>query len=296
MLIPGGGWVTSMPSGRRCAVLGHPIAHSLSPVLHRAAYARLGIDWTFERIDVPEEGLAGWIEGAGGPLWRGLALTMPLKRAVLPLLDDTDHRVQLLGAANTLLWDDDGSRRGANTDVPGLLAALCEDGPLPRGGDCEATVLGGGATAAAAVLALAELGITSQTLRLRDVGRAGPTRAVAERCGVDLRVATLDEPWSGAGDVLVSTVPSQVAAAAVPGSAWAGPQRDHQLMVADVTYHPWPSPLLQRAIAAGARTVTGVDLLAHQAVGQVRLMTGSDVPAQLLRTAALSALGHRPSR
>ncbi len=274
---------------RRCAVLGHPIEHSLSPILHRAAYAELGLDWTFDRVDVTEDRLAGWVSAAGRE-WRGLALTMPLKRAVLPLLDTADDRVRLLGAANTLLWDDDGSRRGANTDVPGLCAALTAEGPLPAGQEGRVTVLGGGATAASAVLALAELGVTAVTLRVRDAGRADHTRATAGRCGVALQVCPLEAPWPEPSEVVVSTVPSSVAAAVLPDDAWVPPGHKPRAVVADVRYDPWPSPLLARAHATGARTVTGIDLLVQQAAVQVQLMTGRAVPVSLLRAAAEPAL------
>lgn len=281
-------------------MLGHPIAHSLSPVLHRAAYAELGLDWTFDRVDLTEESLAGWVTSAGAsvgsggrselPRWRGLALTKPLKRAVLPLLDTVDDRVRSLGAANTLVWDDDGSAHGANTDVPGLVAALSEGGPLPGGAGRRTTILGGGATAAAAVLALAELGVGAISMLVRDPSRAESTRAVAQRCGVDLLVRSLDAAWPGPCDVLVSTIPSSVAAAVVSDAAWAPARSDPGPVVADVSYAPWPSPLLVRAAVAGARTVTGIDLLVHQAVGQVQLMTGRGVPVALLRHAARSRL------
>lgn len=285
--------MSALTAGRRCAVLGHPIAHSLSPVLHRAAYAELGLDWTFERVDLTEAQLADWV-AAADRRWRGLALTMPLKRAVVPLLDAADDRVQVLGAANTVLWEDDGSRRGANTDVPGLMASLQQDGPLPGGRTARTTVLGGGATAAAAVLALAELGVGTVSLRVRDPGRAAATRAVAERCGVDLPVVRLDAPWAQPCDVLVSTVPSPVAAALVPDAAWGDARTHSPPVVADVSYAPWPSPLLVRAGLGGARTVTGIDLLVHQAVAQVQLMTGRAVPVSLLRAAARASLASSP--
>jgi len=272
-------------TGRRCAVLGHPIAHSLSPALHRAAYAELGLDWSFDAVDVTADDLAGFVTSAPVPPWRGLALTMPLKRAVLPMLDRVDDRVTRVGGANTLLWESDGSRSGANTDVPGLVAALSEADP-PVADSGSVVVLGAGATAAAAVAALAELGLDRVTLRARDAERAEPTRRVAEACGIAARVEDLDAPWSGA-DLLVSTVPAAVAVGVVPDAGW---RTARPAVVLDTTYDPWPSPLLVRAEAAGARVVTGVDLLVHQAVEQIALMTGRRVDAAVLRTAAAAAL------
>ncbi len=274
-------------------MLGHPVAHSLSPVLHRAAYDRLGLDWTFEAVDVTEDGLAELVVRSGqDPSWRGLALTMPLKRAVLPLLDRLDDSARTVGAANTLLWEPDGSRTGANTDVPGLVAALAEAGGAS--GWVAAVVLGGGATAASAVVALAELGVRDVCLRVRDPARAGATRAVAGRVGTALRLEPLDADWGTGADVVVSTLPSAVAAAVVPGQAWWAAGGEPPTVV-DVVYDPWPSTLLQRASAAGARTVTGVDVLVHQAVRQVTLMTGRAVDASVLREAAHTELRTRPT-
>ena len=272
-------------SGRRCAVLGHPITHSLSPTLHRAAYAELELDWSFDAIDVTAEQLADFVTSAAAPPWRGLALTMPLKRAALPLLDRVDDRVRLVGAANTLLWEPDGSRSGANTDVPGVIAALGEaDASVADRGS--AVVLGAGATAAAAVAALAELGLERVTLRARDAERAEPTRLVAEECGLAAQVEDLDAPWVGA-DVLVSTVPAAVAVGVVPDAGW---RSARPAVVLDTTYDPWPSPLLVRAEGAGARVVTGVDLLVHQAVEQIALMTGRRVDAAWLGSTAVAAM------
>ena len=131
-------------SMRRAAVLGSPIAHSLSPVLHRAAYEALGLEWTYEAVEMTEGGLTGFVD-ACGPEWAGLSLTMPLKVAVLPLLDHSSELVRLSAAANTLVFTPQG-REGHNTDVPGMVAAIREAAG-PTGLVCtSATVLGGGAT------------------------------------------------------------------------------------------------------------------------------------------------------
>ena len=286
MLIDPGSERVPVRTGRRCAVLGHPIAHSLSPALHRAAYAELGLDWSFDAVDVTVDRLADFVTSAPVPPWRGLALTMPLKRAVLPLLDRVDDRVTRVGAANTLLWEADDSRSGANTDVPGLVAALSEADPPVAAEGGSAVVLGAGATAAAALAALAELGLDRVTLRVRDAERAEPTRRVAEACGLAAGVEDLDAPWVGA-DVLVSTVPAAVAVGVVPDVGWSSAR---PAVVLDTTYDPWPSRLLVRAEAAGARVVTGVDLLVHQAVEQIALMTGRRVDATVVRAAAAAAL------
>ncbi len=278
--------MTDPPPGgaRRCGVLGHPVGHSLSPLLHRTAYAALGLDWTYEAHDIAADGLAAFFDGLDAR-WRGLSLTMPLKRAVLPLLDDLDDTARTVGAVNTVLLDAHG-RHGANTDVPGLAAALRANGVRDPGAG-RGTVVGGGATAASALAALAALGFGDVEVRVREPARADDTVRTGRALGLAVRVARLDDPWPDTADVLVSTVPSTVAARLVPEVALSAG------VVADAVYEPWPSPLLVRAARAGARTVTGLDLLVHQAVAQVHLMAGRSVPPAPLLAAALAAVHER---
>jgi len=269
-------------------VLGSPIDHSLSPVLHRAAYRELGLDWQYDAVDVTEDGLAGFLGGLGAR-WRGLSLTMPLKRAVLPLLDDMSETTVEAGAANTVLLDDRGRRFGHNTDVPGMRQALQEQGVSQVR---SATVVGGGATATSAVLALAGLGLRDVALRVREPGRARETVEAAGRLDAAPRitVARLDEPLDPAQpvDVVVSTVPAEAQAEfAERLVALAG-------LVFDVIYDPWPTPLALAAEAAGRTVVGGLDLLVHQATRQVELMTGlSPAPLETMRAAGQAALQAR---
>jgi shikimate dehydrogenase len=266
---------------RRCAVLGSPIGHSLSPVLHRAAYAELGLDWQYDAVEVDERGLPSFLDGLD-ETWRGLSLTMPLKRAVLPLLDEVSARAAQAGAANTVVLDGD-RRAGHNTDIPGASAALTEryDGPLRS-----ATVLGGGATAASVLLALADLGCGSATLLVRDPARAGETlEAVArhpQAPRVDVRL--LDDPGDP-GDVLVSTIPASAQTPELVAlAAGAG-------VVFEVLYDPWPTPLAGAAVRNGKPLVSGLDLLVHQAVLQVELMTGLPAPLAAMRAALPAGTG-----
>lgn len=269
-------------------MLGSPIGHSLSPVLHREAYAALGLDWAYEAHDVTEQTLAGFLAGLDGS-WRGLSLTMPLKRAVLPLLDDVSERARQAGGANTVVLAD-GRRSGHNTDVPGISAALREryDGPVDR-----AVVLGGGATAASAVLGLADLGCRHVTLLVREAGRAFSTVAAAGRHPdlpvVDVR--PLDPSGSGTAvraDVLVSTIPVAAQTARLLARLEDVP------VVFDVVYDPWPTPLSAAAARDGRTVVSGLDLLVHQAVVQVGLMTGlPGAPLDAMREAGRRALEAR---
>lgn len=269
---------------RRCAVLGSPIAHSLSPVLHRAAYAELGLDWRYEAHEVAEDGLAGFLAGLDAS-WRGLSLTMPLKRAVLPLLDEVRAPADAAGAVNTVLLED-GLRVGHNTDVPGMVAAVRE---RYEGACARAVVLGGGATAASALLALSDLGCTAVDLVVRDPRRAGTTAAVAEALpgGPAVRLLALEGWRAEATDVLLSTIPAEAQRGAVLDAV------AHAGVVFDVRYEPWPSPLASAATTAGRPVVGGLDLLVHQAVLQVRLMTGREAPLAAMRAAGERALAER---
>jgi shikimate dehydrogenase len=266
----------------RCAVLGDPIEHSLSPVLHRAAYAALGLDWTYDAIRVPGGGLAEFLDGLDAD-WRGLSLTMPLKREALPLLRTRDAWAELAGAANTLLLDDEGPH-GLNTDVPGAIAAVREatDASVAR-----AVVLGGGATAASVLLALAELGCREATLVVRDPARAADTLEAVARHPRAPRVETIRVADLGPveADVMVSTIPAEAQTDDVLAAVVDVP------LVFDVLYAPWPTPLAAAAARSGRTLVGGLDLLLWQAVDQVRAMTGRfDVPVAAMRAAGEAAL------
>ena len=262
----------------KCAVLGDPIAHSLSPVLHRAAYEATGLDWTYDAVQVSSGGLAEYLARLD-PTWRGLSLTMPLKREAMPLAGSVSARAALAGAANTLVLVD-GEVHADNTDLPGAAAALREryDGPVTT-----ATILGAGATAASVGLALCDLGARSVLLLARDVVRAEETVAAIGR-HPDLPTVEVGsiEVDMAAGDVLVSTIPATAQDADLV-SRCAEPA-----VVFDVVYDPWPTPL---AAAAGDRVlVSGLDLLVHQAALQFSIFTGLPAPLEQMRDAGLRAL------
>lgn len=275
----------------RAAVLGHPIAHSLSPVLHRAAYAALGLDWQYDAVDVTEEGLAAFV-GELDESWAGLSLTMPLKQAVLPLLDHVEPLAQIVGAVNTVVVSRGGTRPtlvGANTDVHGIVAALTESGLTPgSGARGRAVVLGAGATASSTLAALAQLDVADSTMLARSVARAGATMRAAHRMGVEVTVRTL-APLERAvdamaeADVVVSTLPpraaDEIAATLLAdGTAVRG-------VLLDCAYDPRPTALVAAWRSAGGRAVTGERMLLHQAGEQVRLMTGLPAPIGDMDTA-----------
>ncbi|WP_283132959.1 shikimate dehydrogenase [Rhizohabitans arisaemae] len=272
-----------MPQLTLCAVLGSPIAHSLSPALHRGAYAAMGLDdWRYAAIECDEAGLPALIDGLDDR-WAGLSLTMPLKRAVLPLLDEVSPLAVAVGGANTVLLGG-GVRRGDNTDVYGIVRALEEAGAGKPG---SAIVLGGGATACSALAALQQLGLSEATLLVREVTRAGEALAAAERLGVAAAVQPLAQA-SFEADLVISTLPSGGADAYAERIAASAPT------VFDVAYAPWPSPLAEAVRRAGGTVVGGFEMLLHQAARQVELITGRhDVPVEAMRAAGLKELAAR---
>ncbi|WP_372727051.1 shikimate dehydrogenase [Nocardioides sp.] len=266
---------------RRCAVLGDPIAHSLSPVLHRAGYAATGLDWSYAAHRVAGDGLEAFLAGLDAT-WRGLSLTMPLKRAAMRLDVEVSSRAALVGAANTLVLEGGRVVLADNTDLPGAGAALREryDGPVR-----EVTLLGGGATAASTGLAMCDLGAEAITLLVRSAARAQETVDAIARHPSEprIRVAELDTTVA-TGDVLVSTVPASAQTPELVARCAQVP------VVFEVLYDPWPTPLARAASTSGRPLVGGLDLLVHQAALQFELFTGRPAPLAILREAGESAL------
>ncbi|KQY44080.1 shikimate dehydrogenase [Cellulomonas sp. Root137] len=259
----------------RAAVLGHPVAHSLSPALHRAAYAALGLtDWRYDAVDVTEAELEAFVRGLDDS-WAGLSLTMPLKQTVIPLLDHVEPLAEVVGAVNTVLFQG-RTLVGANTDVHGIVAALGLDAPVGT-----AAVLGAGATASSALAALAQLGCTSPVVYVRAVARAGGLMRAAHRMGVSPVYRTLDHAAAeiGQADVVVSTLPPHAA------DPLAGRLEHASGTLLDVAYDPRPTALSVAWAAAGGVVVGGEQMLLHQAAEQVRLMTGHPAPLAAMSAA-----------
>jgi shikimate dehydrogenase len=257
---------------RRCAVLGSPIEHSLSPALHRAAYAHLGLNWTYDRVEVDKHGLGSFVHGLDAA-WRGLSLTMPLKVAVLEL-GQVDNLARLAGAGNTLVLEG-GERWIYNTDIGGLIWAVGQvaAAPLPR-----VTILGSGATARSALLAASDLGAQLVTVVARTPARAEALRALSDHLGLRLEI----RPWSSEvpdADLVVSTVVSGAADGIAPAVACSAP------LIVDIIYDPWPTVLASAAERAGCTVVSALDLLIGQALLQIELMTGRAVAADVLYAA-----------
>ncbi len=273
------------------AVLGSPVAHSLSPVLHRAGYDALGLTgWRYTAHEVTAARLGAFIAGLGDS-WRGLSLTMPLKEAALAATEDASVLARQAGAANTLVRRSDGGWTADNTDVAGIARALETAGGLRPGDPLErVTVLGSGATARSAVLALRALGAGHVRVAARTRANA---EAVAALSTVDRPGATADvvplESWADApGDLVVSTLPPAGALGATAALGDAAPR-----LLLDVVYTGWPTPLARAVGARGGTVVGGLEMLVHQAAVQFELFTGSAAPVAAMRAAGLAALAGR---
>ncbi len=276
---------------RRAAVLGKPIGHSLSPVIHNAGYAAAGLaNWAYTAIECAEAELPALIAGLG-PEWVGLSLTMPLKQAALALAAEVSPVAVAVGAANTLVRRPDRSWYADNTDVPGMVESLRAAGVSTPG---SVAILGAGGTARAALAAAQALGAGAITVYARRAEAIDELRTT----GVALKAA----PWTdaaacGEADVVISTVPKGVADPLATAVCWhpstvGGPERSgggRATVLFDVVYDPWPTALAAAARAAGCPVVSGLDLLLAQAVGQFEQFTGVPAPVSAMRAALVLA-------
>lgn len=276
----------------RAGVCGSPITHSLSPVLHQAAYADLGLDIDYTKIEADVSDLPGLL-GSLDENWLGLSVTMPLKQAIISHLDMCDGLAKTVGAVNTVCVQPMGSAPmlvGFNTDVEGIVLACREQGELSFP---SALILGSRATASSALAATVQLKATSVTLAARNHGGPGSAYAAASRMKLNPSLMKFDLPAIARAlprtGLLVSTVPAGVADDLADLIEETAPDLS-SLMILDVVYAPWPSRLVSACVARGARCVPGWTMLLHQAAAQVRLFTGSTPNVKVMREALESAL------
>lgn len=306
-------------SGRRAAVLGSPIGHSLSPVLHRAAYHALGLDdWSYTAIETDEAGLAEVLaEVRSEPGWAGLSLTMPLKTAAVALVDRLDASAEAVGALNTVVVEPGGTLVGYNTDIAGIRHAVVQVLGAARPGGHEAlpaaqvdvtasapsagspvlatppirpVVLGAGGTARAAVAALAAVGSRRVGVVARRPAAVVPLAQIGERLGIEVVALPWETVTGGLPrgvDLVVATTPAGVTD---PLADWAWPAG---CPLVELLYHPWPTALAVTAYRASARVAGGMVVLAAQAAEQVSLITGRPVRVDVLLTAGTQALTRR---
>lgn len=278
-------------SARRFAVVGSPVEHSLSPVLHTAAYEQLGIqDAVYERHDVPAGSLVDFLETGQGRELRGLSVTMPGKPEAFALATEHDETSLRLGISNTLLRTGSGWR-AENHDVHGIVAALRDHG---SGRPVTGAVLGSGATALSALAALAELGVQRVLLSARSTHKLAPLERFAATRGVAVQLV----PWERHHEVLIAeVVVSALAidgARAVAGQWRAQPDLSVPGVLLDVLYEPWPAPIAEVIQSSGGEVADGLEMLAHQADMQLRSMLAIPAaPVREMLTAARTELAER---
>ncbi|WP_243063066.1 shikimate dehydrogenase [Humibacter sp. RRB41] len=287
--------LTASDGQRELAVLGSPIAHSQSPALHAAAYTALGLPWSYGRADIVPETLEDFVSSRSDA-WRGLSLTMPLKQSVLPLVTSLDGTARLTGAANTIVFDTDAAGRralsGFNTDVPGIVRALAAVGTTRAR---SVLIWGGGATAASAVVAAAELGAQDVTVQVREPARAANLANLAHSVGLRIDIGRFGGELENRPDLVVSTLPGGAGAnggarAIVSGEAIARAAADGVLLL-DVAYDPWPTDVVRiwnllagaGAGSAPGNVLSGLAMLVHQALLQVRIFVTGDPEHELPR-------------
>ena len=283
------------PYLRRAYVLGHPIAHSLSPALHRAAYAYLGeANLEYDRRDTLPDDLPAIMRGVRNPAGTeeapyiaGLSVTMPLKTAVIQYCDELSETARVTGAVNTVYPR--GERvLGDNTDVIGIVNALLHAGLKPNPERDEPAVIGGGATAISALTALHKLGYRRASVYARSLHKLGSVQEAADRLGVQLSTVALAEfpaeQKARRHNPVISTLPARAADEwASQLSGLKGASATHQPVLLDVAYNPWPSVLASAWEANGGTVVSGLEMLLYQAVEQVLLFTDCTLqPAELL--------------
>ncbi len=270
-----------MSDGRtHLAVLGSPISHSKSPAIQRAAYGVLGVPWSYDAIELTGDLIVDFV-GSRDASWRGLSLTMPLKRDVLPALAWRDPLVDIVGGANTVLLDPAGPR-GYNTDVQGVVESFAGVGVSSLN---YVHLLGAGATAASVLVAVAQLGAKRAQVSARTPEKADGLVALGASLGVDVIVRRwgVSDRSMIVPDAVISTLPGGEC-----DLVFAEPIRSSAVLF-DVAYDPWPSELALAWDAAGGTVISGLDLLINQAVGQVRLFFGGDQHLALPNEAAVVA-------
>jgi len=257
----------------KAAVLGSPVLHSLSPVLHNAAYRALGLDHTYSAIETAESELGSFLASIDGE-WLGVSLTMPLKEVAFDFADTCDELAKLTGAINTLVFGD--RVKAFNTDVLGLVDALSEAGSTKAS---SAVIFGSGATARSALVALQRLGAQEVTCVARNAVDAKRMLSIAQKIDVNFSHVQLgDSGWLQA-DVVVNTTPVSVLDEI--GREVISPEG----LLLDVVYNPWPTQLAASWAISGGTIVSGLSMLLHQAGHQVTLMTGQVAPISKMREA-----------
>jgi len=255
----------------KAAVLGSPVSHSLSPVLHNTAYKCLGLDHTYSAIEVSEADFPNFISRLDGS-WLGVSLTMPLKESAFQVATTADLVATQTGSINTLIFADGVS--GFNTDVAGIVDSFIEQG-LSRADT--GTVFGSGATARSALVAMAQLGITQVQCIARNKLDVAQLIELGEVVDVVVSHPLLSESNWLTSDVVINTTPVGVLDE-IAKDVW-----QPRGILLDVVYHPWPTQLAASWEISGGSVTSGLSMLLHQAAHQVALMTNLPAPIDEMR-------------
>ena len=273
-----------------CGVIGDPIEHTMSPVMHNAVFKEMGMDYVYVAFQVKKEGLGEAIRGMRGLNIRGLNVTIPHKVAIIPLLDRLDHLAELIGAVNTVV-NDSGVLTGYNTDAEGFLRALLERGIEPGGKNV--VILGAGGASRAISFILAERG-SSLVILNRTLDKA---RECASRIGevfqkgvkaLEFDSENLAKALTEA-DILVNTT----SVGMYPDTSETPVSSDllrPGLIVVDIVYNPIKTRLLEETEAAGARTISGIDMFVWQGALAFEKWTGLKAPVKLMKEEAIKVL------
>ena len=272
-------------------IIGHPIKHSRSPQMHNAAFAALGLDYVYLPFHVLPDNLGAAIEGFKAINAVGINVTIPHKQSVIPCLDSISREAQLIGAVNTLVFED-GEIIGENTDAPGFLQAMQEAGyEVPQGGS--ALVIGAGGSARAIVVALSLAGVRSIFIANRTVSRAVALAAdLSEKTGMSCLGIGLDDPKLpnavGTSQLIINTTSASmdVSHPLLIRPEWLAPQS----IVYDIVYTPPETRLLQVAAERGCHTIGGLGMLVHQGAIAFEKWTGVNPPVEAMRQALQGAL------
>ncbi len=273
-----------------CGVIGDPIEHTMSPVMHNAAFGKLGIDWVYLAFRVRREELERALGGVRALNIRGINVTIPHKAAVIPFLDGMDPLAEKIGAVNTIV-NDGGALTGYNTDAAGFLRAMLEKGIKPEGKNI--VILGAGGAARGISFILAGNGarviiLNRHLARAEDLARRVSKLTSKEAGARQLEEETLREALNGA-DILVNATSAGMVPDIETTPVPAGLLRPG-LVVFGIVYNPVKTRLLREAEAAGATTISGLEMLVWQGALAFEKWTGRKAPVDLMREEAIKAL------
>jgi shikimate dehydrogenase len=271
---------------RAVGVIGWPVAHSLSPTIHNAAFAALGLDRVSIPLPVPPDAIGAALEGLVALGFDGANVTMPHKGAVADRVDRRTDDAARLRAVNTVVVRADGLE-GHNTDAPGFDRFLRHDARFDPAGR-SVLLFGAGGAARACALALAREGVGRLTVVLRERARDAELRRAVEGAGTAVDTVTFDDAAAVEADLIVNATPLGMHGEELPEVPLT-----RQTLVVDLLYHPATTPLVRRARAAGASAFGGLGLLLHQAALSLELWTGHPAPLEVMSAAATAALAER---